>query len=240
MLASLLITGDISLFVNPRFNWLVGVSMGILILLVWVQFEHLKSKELHQVGILGYLVMSLPVILFLLFPPTALDASMVDKKGITIGNPKQSQKPEVVGELYNGEEDVNDPFYKLRQELLTTPQIQFTDEKYGDILNALHFSPLKFKGKPVKMYGFIYRDENLAENEFILGRYMLTCCSADASVYGVVVKGVPMNGWKENQWVEIIGKLDTEKFEGYDLPVIHYEQMRSIQKPKDPYVYFNY
>lgn len=239
MLASLLMTGDIGLFINPRFKWLIGISIGILVTLTLIQIWHAKERELHRVGFTGYLFMSLPLLAFLLFPPAPLDASMVGKKGVNLGNPNQpSQQSTEKIEFIT--EDPNEPYQLLKKQLLSSSTIVFTEESYGRVLNAINISPADYKGKKVKVYGFVYRDQTLKKDEFVIGRYALTCCTADAAVYGFSIKEAPISKFKNNQWHEITGTLDTEKYEGYEIPVIKYASSQKIKTPKEAYIYFNY
>lgn len=239
MLASLLMTGDIGLFINPRFKWLIGISIAILVTLTLIQIWHAKERELHRVGFMGYAFMLLPLLAFLLFPPAPLDASMVGKKGVNLGNPNQKTQ-QSTEKIEFMTEDPNEPYKLLKKELLSASTIVFTEEKYGAVLNAINLSPAEYQGKKIKVYGFVYRDEMLKKDEFVLGRYALTCCTADAAVYGFSIKEAPVRKFKNDQWYEITGILDTEKFEGYDIPVIKYTSSKKIKAPKEAYIYFNY
>jgi putative membrane protein len=73
----------------------------------------------------------------------------------------------------------------------------------------------RLKGGPpekVGAMGFVFRDAKLAPDEFLLVRFMITCCAADAQPMAVLVR------WKgtdpaaaqlhDNQWVEVYGSTD--------------------------------
>jgi putative membrane protein len=64
----------------------------------------------------------------------------------------------------------------------------------------------------------------------------VTCCTADASVVGFVVKSDKQ--FKENQWIETTGVIQLKKENGMDIPVLKLNSYQLIPAPKDPYIYF--
>jgi putative membrane protein len=83
LLVQLIVSGELSLFVNPRFTWLIVASVLILVLLGLVQLWNMKGSELHRISAWGYVMLLLPLAMYLLIPPKALDASIASKKGVS-------------------------------------------------------------------------------------------------------------------------------------------------------------
>jgi putative membrane protein len=233
MLVSLLISGEISLLINPRYKWLVGVSIMILFIFGLVQLWQLKGKELHRLGVSSYLIVLFPLFLFIFVPPKVLDASDADKKGVIYSKPKVQQ---TVSEQMIPSED---PYLKVLTQLKKQKEIVITDKNYGDIINTISLHPKSLVGKKIRVMGFVYRDETISKNQFVVGRYSVTCCVADSQVVGYLANWGKQDQLKLDQWVEITGKLGVIKTEdNIDQPLIYIQQVKKIKELKEPYVYF--
>ena len=268
--ARLLITGEIGLFLNPRFSPLIIFSTLLLIAMGLVQIWNLKRPPLHRTGLLGGLLMSLPLITFLLAPPSALDASMAAKKGVSYlatetirteqkvlsREEKQVRTGEKLpdqpaGDEYaeepvessgsTGESEATDdpnPYYAgIYKRLKTAPVIVVRDEEYIDILVTVEMYNDELKGKPIRLTGFVFRDENMPDGVVLLGRYTMTCCAADASVVGYFSKIPHSDQLKDGTWLEVEGKLSSTTIEGSRVAMILVDSFKRVKAPKDPYVY---
>lgn len=240
MLTSLLISGELSLYINPSLKWLVGISVILLVILGIAQLWQLKGHEMHRVGLIGYCLAFLPLLLFLVVPPKSLDASMAAKKGVNMIQEKaaslqqQEQDPNQTASF--GADLGPDPYQVAVNELKKVPVIKFNEQNFTDYINALNLYPDQLVGKKVEVYGFVYRDNTMKKNQFVIARYDITCCTADASIVGFLVNttgDVP----PINKWIKITGKLNTEEISGYPSPVLSISNYQAIEAPKDPYIY---
>ena len=94
----------------------------------------------------------------------------------------------------------------------------------------------------ITITGFIFRANDFSNDQFIVGRMVIFCCAADASVYGLLCSTKDQNilSLKDRQWVELQGTLhpDSTNFsEGKKIPVIQVNNVKLIDAPKDQYVY---
>ncbi|MFC7439958.1 TIGR03943 family putative permease subunit [Laceyella putida] len=251
LLVQLILTGELPLFVNPRFTWLIIVSVLILVLLGLVQLWNMKGQEMHRIGAWGYFMLFVPIALYLLIPPKALDASIAAKKGVTYLSAKSVNQQQQAKALQpsKSKPDANptadltvpeDPYKKFIPQLQQESVIALTQEKYADYYNTLNFYPQEFKGKKIKVKGFIYRDETMKKDQLVVGRFSVTCCTADAIVVGFLTEGKETASLKVNDWVEVTGTLDVGRYDGVDMPVIKLESVEKVTPLKDPYVYFVY
>ncbi|SEN47416.1 TIGR03943 family putative permease subunit [Lihuaxuella thermophila] len=264
MLLSLLVSGEITLVVHPRFKGLIAVSILLLIVLGLVQLWNLKRGEIHRIGAWGYLVILLPLLFFMVSPPKALDASIAANKGVSYmnaqalakqqklspkqsaasqkgSNPNDSPSPEQA-QPSDGTEpeivEIDNPYKELVPKIKAEPVITFTEKNYADYFNTINMYPKEFEGKKIRLKGFVYRDETLKKNEFVTGRFTVTCCTADATVIGMVTTGSHAGQVKSNQWIEVTGTIQTVMYEGYEMPVIKLDSYKPVSPPKDPYIYF--
>jgi putative membrane protein len=206
-----------------------------------VELWHFRGNEVHRIPVWGYLVLFVPLFLYVGVPPKALDANMAVKKGIQYAEAKTT-KPGGTGTASSSQDSLavpDAPYKKYIPILKRQRDITLDDKNYADYFNTLYFYPDQFLGKTIHVQGFAYHDETLGRNEFVVGRFGVTCCTADAAVVGFLTKPkhrMPMP--KVNTWVEVTGTLGMQKVDGSDTPVIYLKSYRKIPPKKDPYVYF--
>lgn len=95
----------------------------------------------------------------------------------------------------------------------------------------------EFNGKAVDVVGFIYREPGFAENEFMLARFTVACCVADASAIGlpVIYDGAP--NLETSAWLRVQGTFQVAAFRGADVPVLQAGVVEEVPQPKHPYLY---
>jgi putative membrane protein len=111
----------------------------------------------------------------------------------------------------------------------------------------------RFLGHPMTLQGFVYRPRGLPSNYFILTRYFIFCCIADASPLGVVVESPAASQLKNDQWVSVSGVLQTRQlprgiaqyqptswYPNRDQPVLVASNIHRIPEPQYPYMVPNY
>ena len=74
------------------------------------------------------------------------------------------------------------------------------------------------------------------QNQIIVARFGITCCVADASVYGMMAKG-EVASLPKDKWVQVTGKIDQTQYNGETIPVIKINQLSKITAPQQPYVF---
>jgi putative membrane protein len=104
-----------------------------------------------------------------------------------------------------------------------------------DIHNSA--SPNELAGQEVHVIGFVYRDERFEETQFLVGRFIVSCCVADASPIGLVVQSSEAAELADDQWVEITGHFETGVFDGEEMPLLIIETIQKIEPPQQPYLY---
>lgn len=238
MLVMLVVTGDLSLLINPKFRILIIFSIVILLILGMVQCWNLKEKELHTVGFWGYFLTLMPIVIYICFPPKALDASMINKKGVSLIQSSQVNNRQPTSSQRQKNEEI--PYKNILEKMKKETFIQFDENNYADYLSVLEIYPNELKGKRIRIKGFVFRDDpQLQKDEFVLSRFTVSCCAADATVVGIITKTPKAPTFKEDQWMEVEGTLSTIRVYGFDQPLILLESSREVSRPKDPYIYFD-
>jgi uncharacterized repeat protein (TIGR03943 family) len=107
----------------------------------------------------------------------------------------------------------------------------------GDLLSYLRVAGEGGVGQPVHARGLVARSDDLPPNEFVLVRYAIVHCVADAQPLGLlVVAPSDIGGLSTDQWVDVSGTLASEPRDGDHLVGIHAAQIVSTQEPSEPYI----
>ncbi|MEA4906063.1 MAG: TIGR03943 family protein [Anaerolineaceae bacterium] len=165
----------------------------------------------------GLWLVALPVILGLLVPVRSLGTSALANRGITTDSPLTVQ---------NGSEVVS---------LGLTPE----QRTILDWIRTFNYAddPDEFTGQGADVTGFVYHDPRLSAGRFMVGRFSITCCVADALALGMVVAWPDAGSLPDNQWVRVHGNIEVIEMSGEKLPMIQAEQIEYIDEPDQPYLY---
>lgn len=133
-----------------------------------------------------------------------------------------------------------DFYTDLAVALYKQPVIQLNDKVFLDGLTTMELYAKDFAGKEIETFGFVYRQPDFTSQQFVVARFSVTCCTADASVFGVLVEDEQASKWAKDSWVKVRGKLEARSVDGYDMLVLRASKVEQAKAPKDPYVYYNY
>ncbi|MBW5447494.1 TIGR03943 family protein [Cohnella sp. CFH 77786] len=119
------------------------------------------------------------------------------------------------------------------------PAIEVTEKSFMEILTTLDMFLDNFVGKKLTISGFVYRDETIAKDRFVLGRFAVQCCTADALPYGIMVSSgnLNANAYPNDTWLRITGTLEKTDYNGNQIMGLKLEKAEKIKPASDPYVY---
>lgn len=126
---------------------------------------------------------------------------------------------------------------QLAKSMLGQGEIQVEDKDYVQTMSIIGQDVKGFKGKEITFSGFIYNDKDVMGNKAVVARYGITCCIADASVWGMIVTGQNVEKLPEETWVKVTGILDKTTYKRTLFPLVKISKVEKINKPTDPYVY---
>lgn len=109
-----------------------------------------------------------------------------------------------------------------------------------DWVRAFSASPdmTEFEGEEISVTGFVYRDARFAGTDnFMLVRFTLSCCVADARPLGLIVENAPED-FAEDTWLNVTGHIEVREFDGVETPIIVIESAEITEQPEQPYLYF--
>ena len=220
--------GKLFFYINERFVWLtIFASAGFLLIGLSYRYrpqqahhhdEQDQAEHSHgQISWLGLGIILLPIILGLLVPPKPLGAAAMVNREVSIGSLTSAAAPEA-------------------DDVLTKPK---ADKNVLDWLIEFRSSPnpAAFNDEPVKVIGFVYRDDRFEQDKFMVSRFVVSCCAADAAPLGLLVHWPESASLADDQWVEVSGHLQAGEFGGEAMPIIMGESVISTEIPERPYLY---
>lgn len=135
-------------------------------------------------------------------------------------------------------EDWFDEFYKeFADELEQSEVILVTEDNYLDVMTVLDLYLDRFVGKEIEMIGFVFREPDFEDHQLVAARFSMTCCTADAGVYGTLVESEEAYQFEEDTWVYVNGTIRKGEYGDYTLPVIEDSYITEVEEPDTPYVY---
>lgn len=210
--------------------------------------SHEPSRSVTK-NALMYGLFILPLLLGALLPNQAFAGSLVKSRGIQVGeavsgsggipadlaqvagNDDPELKEQFKSDKYNRD------YAKLGMLLYQQDVIEMKDEWFIEKLQALNAFAGNFEGKTIRIKGFIYREEGLGENQFIIGRMAMTHCIADISPYGIIAESPEAGSFADDAWVTMTGTIATTSYHGQQVIKIVVSDTEPAEAPTIPYVY---
>ncbi len=218
--------GRLMLYINPRYQWLVVLAafglMALAVILfnnlppVWKEEEGLLSSQVAPKGAKWQLLILLfPLLLGVLIPAKPLDANVAEGRGVSQTLPLTAGgEPPVALEVEPGSR--------------TILQWLWAFDSADD--------PGTLVGQPVDVQGFVLNNPGLPESYFMVGRFIVSCCVADAVVLGIPVLP-PENLDVPDGWVRVQGQVQIISINGEDSLTIDADHLTFVDPPDQPYLY---
>lgn len=183
----LLSTGRTTLYLSSRTSWVVPVgavllTAGALGRLASARVQTAEPLEIREAWVMGLIVV--PVVLVLALPPAALGSYAASRRSSFA----QSGIVTAAGDIASGE-----------LSLLDVAGAQTSKEGQQALVRRA--------GSTVTFEGFVTRYPNTPADEFLLTRFIITCCVADATIAQVRVVNAPPGMFRADDWVRITGTI---------------------------------
>lgn len=213
--AYLLLTQQVSVYVHPRIVPYLQVSVFCLFMMaVWLAKDILQPSR-EKTDYLAFFILLVPLVLAWLVPPASFAQLPGEKNNLALqGQPIQLE-----------------PLKPWAGTLLV-------DKKnFLSALDGICAKPDSYLGKKVEIYGYVYRDQELETNQFVIARSLMTCCLADLQVIGIVCEYGQAEDLTEKGWYKVTGIVEKTNYQGQDSAKIVLEKAVKTAKPKDEYIY---
>lgn len=162
-------------------------------------------------------IMLIPLLIGIIIPARPLDSSAVSAKGITTSSSALISS-DSTSRLFETESE--------QRNILDWVKLFYFEED----LNP-------FIGQQASVVGFVYREASLPEGQFMVSRFILSCCAADGYAVGMIVDAPPGQTFEADAWVKVTGPVDVASFNGKPSPLIHAATVELVPQPEQPYLY---
>ncbi|HFJ9450761.1 TIGR03943 family protein [Bacillus anthracis] len=262
LLFKLLVTGNIYNFIAPKMIKFTYIAFVVILFLGSLQVwrdgrekqddynccKHHTALKSGMKSFFVYVLFVVPIISAFLFGSVTIDGSLAGKRGMNQSVQARSmEKNEKEGIRANSDWKERDETSNLKvteqveeqlaKSMLGQREIQVEDKDYVQTMSIIGQDVKGFKGKEITFSGFIYNDKDVMGNKAVVARYGITCCIADASVWGMIVTGQNVEKLPEETWVKVTGILDKMTYKRTLFPLVKISKVEKINKPTDPYVY---
>ena len=208
----LLLSGRDELYLSTRTSWVVPVGAALLTaaaagLIVSARVRTSRPLGSREAWVMGLMVV--PVAMILALPPA------------TLGSFSASKRPGFSSAGFGGSlaDAGSGPLT-----LVDVAAAQYS--KSGEQALA------RRAGEQVDFIGIVTRFADTPAGEFLLTRYIITCCVADATTAQVRVVNVPPGKFETNDWVEVTGPI-------YPLGkqvIVNATSVEAVARPARPYL----
>ncbi|MDR6550001.1 TIGR03943 family putative permease subunit [Paenibacillus qinlingensis] len=152
-------------------------------------------------------------------------------------SPKGPLSESDIEQLFKAPDEWNEDFAKMGVILYHKDRIIVEPEIYMEILSTVDLFKENFIGKEIELTGFVYREDKMKTNQFVVGRFAMSCCSADASPYGVLVEFPSAQTFPQDKWVKVTGTVQSGNYNSNEIFTIAATHIEEITAPSSPYVY---
>jgi putative membrane protein len=208
----LLLSGRTSLYLSARTAWVVPVGVALLTAGVLGLLVSLRTHNPERVAArdaLGIGLLVVPVIVILALPPASLGSFAATRRS-TITGAGFASSPQ---DISSGRLSLVDVAAALRS-------------------RAGMRSLGARAGSDVSFLGFVTRGPETGADEFVLTRFLISCCVADALSVQARVVDVPPGEFHPDDWVRVEGQV-------YPLGrevIVDASRVSHVDKPQRPYL----
>lgn len=195
--------------------------------------EHQLPRSLLRSSAL-YGLFLFPLLLGFLLPDRALGSEAAARKGIslTYALPETGRE-----ERFTAVNPYQAEFAELAGKLFKQPVINVYPEIFSETFGAIDLYKKQFEGKEISVSGFLYREQRAGSYTYAVSRFLVQCCTADATPFGILLDPQTQISLPADTWIEVRGKLHVAVFEDEEIVMITPQSLTPIAQPSTPYVY---
>ena len=178
--------------------------------------DHAAHAHAGSGNYFSLVMLALPLIMALLVPSRPLDGSALANKGLNTARPL------------------------VRSDATSLKRVEKPPEQRNILEWVRNFNYASdasvYAGETADVTGFTYFDTRLPAGQFIVARYSVSCCVADAMALGMVVQS-KQAAPAGNAWIRVRGPVSLATIGDQPMPLIQAVSVEAIAEPTDPYLY---
>lgn len=220
-------SGGLYDYIAPRFGWL-AVLAAVMFAGIGLAYLLESSKQDEADGFHDHafppertgskwplILLSIPLIAGVVIPARPLGPSQIDNQGVST--------------------NITAPTSDVKISLTIVP----AQRNILDWVRAMGANPdpTALNGQQVDVIGFVYRDIRFAGDQFMVARFAVSCCVADARAMGLVVQTRNASQYTTGAWVRVKGTFNDGTLGTDRLPVVTPSEVTLVSQPVQPYLY---
>lgn len=229
-----LFSGQLIIYIHQRYTWLVLPSAVCLLTLAYILFNRRPLHRPEESGLLiekqapanahwRLLLMLIPLVMGVVVPISPLDAEAAASRQVR-QSLTFSSDPNLMEKVL-----ALDPGTRSILEWLWA--FDAAEDK------------TQLEGQPVNLEGFVIIDESLPEGQFLISRFVISCCVADATAIGLAVEPADADALITDTltdtggWVRVSGSMQVTRIQGEPSLLVKASEILPIERPEQPYLY---
>ncbi|MBW6411199.1 TIGR03943 family putative permease subunit [Clostridium weizhouense] len=253
----IIVNNELTMYVHPRIVPFVVFGMISMFIIALFLVKDIFQNKKKKIKFKNYIIFMIPLIMIFFMESNSVSSTAIKSSDINVNTTSNvisdsnlnNLSRDNINQDNNLENDSRSDVYKEKYEnnLQVTSDKKELDIKDNVInINSKNFifsldeilaNPEKYVGQDIEITGFVYKDKNIKENEFIIGRFMMVCCAADMQIAGIKCDINNLESYDNDTWVKVKGKIKTDIYEGTIEPVIVVEKIEKDLNPDTSYVY---
>lgn len=234
----LLYTGQISMYIHPRMNIYVLLCSIYFIIIGIFNIKDLVKVSNKKTNMYMNSLFLIALCMAIIIKPATISASqdIMKNKGVNIAQGSTGTNNNLQDS--NPADTTNGLQYKDEAKLnIENGVTKIGENSFVTNLDEIFTNTDKYKGKYIEISGFVYREKGFLENNFVIGRLYMVCCSADSQIVGIMCHFKNAKTLKTQSWINVKGTINVVNYNGEKVPIIEVKETKNIDKPQNEYVY---
>ncbi|NLP45836.1 MAG: TIGR03943 family protein [Epulopiscium sp.] len=245
-------SGQVLKYVHPRNVPFIKFAVIAMVLISLFFIPEVFKPQRIKVSSIPLLFFILPLIMAFLLPTQSFNSDYISYGDLKFqGNSGNVDNPEIKTE-YSEEGEYKEDIYideyldsenknimeLNRNELqLIDETIIMDNDNYVRWIQEIYENIEKYNAKKIQVSGFVFKEEQFEDNEFVSARMMMVCCAADMQPIGFLCRYDKAAELKVDTWIRVYGTITKGEFNGNVIPVIEADKVENTEKPEFDYVY---
>lgn len=221
-------SGQLLVYIHQRYVWLVLPTAIVILAVAYILFNRRPQHHSVESGLLieeeaphnahwRLILMLIPLVLGIVVPISPLDAEAAASRQI-----RQSL-------TFSTDPGLRETILALEPDTRSILEWMWAFDAAQD--------KDQLEGQPVNLEGFVIVKENVPEGQFLVARFVITCCVADATAIGIAVDPSGTDMIMPEGWVSVRGTMRISRMDGESALLIEATEIQPIERPEQPYLY---
>ncbi|MBU5256290.1 TIGR03943 family putative permease subunit [Tissierella praeacuta] len=232
----------VSNYVHPRIiPYMCFAMISFLFIALFMVSEIFRIRK-KNTQIDRYIIFLLPVLTAFILPPKSIVFSSDKLSNIKSVDRKISKTYEeneidksTSSEIFSIYSDIIDD--KESSIYLEDGKIILNEDNFINWIDELYINSDRYEGNTIELIGFVLKNNEFKQNEFVIARSMMVCCAADTQAIGFLCNYDKASQLEEGSWIKINGEINIIDNDDDRIPLIDIQSIKGVDKPENEFIY---